>query len=334
MFYNHNFKTVILALVLCSGVCAVTKAEEHNLPDTKAASHSTAYTKEQMTELINKTAATLEHTSKRLRKDLQELKSNSSQELIAQTITELVTHDITPEQRSTFVGMKKTIVDALKEYKVTGAAFTHGFNAAFFLNTQKPEFTVSYKNAAGDVKTRNYQAEMNFVGLNVEVGYRFNYIFFTNTDLNFFETDKKIELGTGVQIWPVNIGLTSFGFYIAYKAFSMGRELALEANNEVIRLGRALNDDEFRVIQQRAEGRFNAFLAPLNQNKNLLKAVEWTVNPLCFTYVPFVNAPGGMIMVSYVIDALSLVTTKTPFSYGALGMINGGSLTPVTDQTK
>ena len=76
------------------------------------------------------------------------------------------------------------------------------------------------------------------------------------------------------------------------------------------------------------------FLAPLDENKNLLKAVEWTVNPLCFTYVPFVNAPGGMIMVSYVLDASSLVTTKTPFSFGALGMINGGSLSPVTAQTK
>src|SRR5205085_3803602 len=76
------------------------------------------------------------------------------------------------------------------------------WNGAFLVDSQDPCFTVTYKDSKGNAKKRTYQADINLIGLNVELALRFNMIFFVGTDFNLALTNEVIELGTGIQISP------------------------------------------------------------------------------------------------------------------------------------
>jgi hypothetical protein len=98
------------------------------------------------------------------------------------------------------VDTKNKLKNKLNKYKVTGVAIASDFNFAFVYNNQKPEFEVKYKDDKGNLKKRKYQANIKSWGTKFELEYKYDLIFFTNTEFNFYETNKEIEFGLGVDI--------------------------------------------------------------------------------------------------------------------------------------
>jgi len=93
----------------------------------------------------------------------------------------------------------ESVAKKLSEYKITGFATTFDPNFAFFFDCQDPEFDVIYKNNKGDIKTRKYKAEINSIGLKFELAVKLDLIFFVDTDLNFYNSNEKIELSMGID---------------------------------------------------------------------------------------------------------------------------------------
>lgn len=113
------------------------------------------------------------------------------------------------EMRSTLAAMQSALAKKLQSYRVTGFSFAIDPNGAFFVDNQDPEFTVAYKDARGELRTRRYAASIDSIGLKVEFAINFDFIFLTGTATNFYDTDKVIELGTGFEIsmWPLGTAL-------------------------------------------------------------------------------------------------------------------------------
>jgi hypothetical protein len=94
---------------------------------------------------------------------------------------------------------KKDLVKSLKGYDISGFSFCVCPNKGFIKDTQYPEFSVVFKNNAGDVKTKNFQGEFVGYGLKIQLAFKFDFIFFVGTDVNFFDAQEPIELGGGFE---------------------------------------------------------------------------------------------------------------------------------------
>ncbi len=98
--------------------------------------------------------------------------------------------------------INENVRTVLKKYKVTGFSFidfTIDPNLACIKETQNPEFNVYYQDKTENIKFRRYKAEINTIGLKLEASIKFDFIFFINTDINFYDSDKVIELGKGID---------------------------------------------------------------------------------------------------------------------------------------
>ncbi|QQR49442.1 hypothetical protein IPF37_01175 [bacterium] len=112
--------------------------------------------------------------------------------------------------------IQQSLITKLRNYKVTGVSFAVDPNFAFFVETQNPEFTVQYKDQAGNVKMRSYKANINTIGLKLELSLKLDLIFFVNTDMNFFDSNKEIKFGNGID---ANIAMF-FGCGVTYASFA------------------------------------------------------------------------------------------------------------------
>ncbi|QQR49443.1 hypothetical protein IPF37_01180 [bacterium] len=112
--------------------------------------------------------------------------------------------------------LQQSLITTLRDYKVTGYSFAVDPNFAFFIETQNPEFTVQYKDQTGNIKTRNYRAKINTIGLKLELSLKLDLIFFVNTDMNFFDSNKEIKFGNGID---ANIAML-FGCGVTYASFA------------------------------------------------------------------------------------------------------------------
>lgn len=167
------------------------------------------YTKPQVIDLVNQIAAESPYMPPKLSNLLEQMNQNSTgpsfEETLQKIVATLLAIKITPEQRAQLNQIQSALIKNLQTYKVSGTSLAADWNGGFFVDTQDPRFTVTYKDARGNTKTRTYQADISLVGLNVELALRLNLIFFVGTDFNFHESNKVIELGKGMQVNP---GLT------------------------------------------------------------------------------------------------------------------------------
>jgi hypothetical protein len=131
-------------------------------------------------------------------KDSYTLKEDELSEIIIPALN-LKTSDDAKEDVIKLQVMHAAIVDELKKYKVTGFSFAVDPNWALIMETQNPAFDVVFKDAAGNAKIRRFQAEINTIGLKLELSIKLDLIFFVNTDLNFYESTETIKLGTGID---------------------------------------------------------------------------------------------------------------------------------------
>lgn len=172
----------------------------------------------------------------------------------------------TPENEELRAGIAQVqglIAKKLQDYKVSGYSFAIDPNGAFFVDNQDPQFTVVYKDAKGDIKTRRYQASIDSMGLKVEFAVSFDLIFFTNTSVNFYDSEKVIELGRGIEmnLFP----LTFINTAIFKEPFTpwTGRDFY---NPDIHWTGKAINQ------------------------------ILWMTS---LAYVPFKNMPGGLILLGF-----------------------------------
>ncbi len=112
--------------------------------------------------------------------------------------------------------LQQSLITTLRDYKVTGYSFAVDPNFAFLIETQNPAFTVYYKDQAGNVKMRDYQANINTIGLKLELSLKLDLIFFVNTDMNFFDSNKEIKFGNGID---TNLAML-FGCGVTYASFA------------------------------------------------------------------------------------------------------------------
>ena len=100
---------------------------------------------------------------------------------------------------------KETLSTALRDFRVTGVAFCVDPNFAFIYNNQNPNFVITFKNSKDEIKTRHYQANIKSWGLKIEFTAKLNLIMFVDTDLNFENSNKELQLGTGIDL-GINLG--------------------------------------------------------------------------------------------------------------------------------
>jgi len=196
----------------------------------------------------------------------------------------------TQELRAGIAQVQGLLAKKLQSYRVTGVSFAVDPNGAFFVDNQDPEFTVAYKGASGDIKTRRYKASIDSVGLKVEFAISFDMILFTNTSVNFYDSEKVIELGTGFEMsfWPL-----------------------ARINTAVFRVPEAE-----RVVLDFNNPEHVAFDPNVPR---WVQGVNQILHQFSITYVPFKNMPGGLFIQHF----------NFGISANVLSVVTGGTLTPL-----
>ncbi len=188
----------------------------------KTVSKQSDTVQEQALSLVEKIANNAEVPSASLLKHIEAARKAES-DLSAEKLVQLVNatmkiciKTITNDEQKALNKIKTQLVRELQNFKVTGYSFCVDPNGAFFLDNQDPRFTVTYKDNDGNVKTRTYQADINLIGLSVELSIRCRWMFFTGTDFNFYDSNKVIELDTGIEcrFFPAPLFIIS---YIPFK---------------------------------------------------------------------------------------------------------------------
>ncbi|MCK4651115.1 hypothetical protein KAT08_02970 [Candidatus Babeliales bacterium] len=106
----------------------------------------------------------------------------------------------------------QAIIKSLRKFKITGIATTVDPNLALIFDIQNPILQVIYKNSIGEIKTRKYQALVKSIGLKLEFDFKIDLIFIVGTDFNFYDSDKTIELGPGIDLKTNIIDFTYASF--------------------------------------------------------------------------------------------------------------------------
>ena len=74
-------------------------------------------------------------------------------------------------------------------------------NFAFGYNVQNPDFTVTFKNPAGEIKTRKYALRVKSFGLKFELVIKINGIMILGEGFNYYDSaNKEYELGSGFDM--------------------------------------------------------------------------------------------------------------------------------------
>ncbi len=110
---------------------------------------------------------------------------------------------------------KEALIAKLRSYKVTGFSFAVDPDLAFVIETQNPDIDVVYRDFNGNTKHRTYKAQIHTIGWKFEASIKLDLIFIVNTDFNFYDTDRPIKLGTGIDM---NFTLGT-GFGLTYVPF-------------------------------------------------------------------------------------------------------------------
>lgn len=224
-----------------------------------------------------------------------ELQEETVSDLIQRTL-KVVGSSLSFENRKALVSAQEALEKCLGQYKITGYAFTVDPNGAFFVDEQDPSFDVYFQAPGSNVlKKRRYNASINSVGLKIQFAIKLNVIFFTDTAFDFYNSNKEIELGTGIDLVISPFWMRNFVIHWI-------------ANGGGYRFGTGLFiGDSYRDVFENG-GRI--VVIPL--------LVPRLPLGLDITYAPFKNAPGGIIMLG-----ISLGLTLP-----GLSMVTGGKLTP------
>jgi len=164
-------------------------------------------------EIINQTVT---QTSKNTTRTAN-LETFSEKDLLS--VIDSMATNINPEFQVKLQEAKKYVIQALKDYKVTGMSLALDPNFAFIYDSQNPCFDMCYKDSVGQLKKRTYYAEVSSWGLKFQLALNLNLIFFTDTNFNFYDSDKTITLGTGIDVTAGLHFLYGLGVNLTYTPF-------------------------------------------------------------------------------------------------------------------
>jgi len=249
----------------------------------------------------------------------KDIHSFSDEELLAivQTMNTEYADSLTEDTTKKLVNANELLATALKEYKATGSSFCIDPNGTCVVGNQDPRFVVTFKNTAGQLKQRTFQASIDLVGINIELGIRLNLISFVGTPLNFYDSFKPIELGMGVEIAPAKIYRLILFLYEKFIGRSLRQEYHARAQARI----QAGEEQALVDIQEghRMQEDLNAREAAIERFR--LPTIAYIIEPIdpIFMYVPFKNIAGGMIILG----------ARASILGGPLALVTGGTLTPV-----
>lgn len=203
-FFLFGFMAGIFAITLLLNCTA------KNIPNASSTSNSTRPTKVQsMDDAVSIVQAALDQTDLEktvisdLKKKVHSKPAHSFKgeelQLLVNTILDQYGPNIPQGAQASLRSVLGFLNKELSIYNVSGFAFACDPNLGLIWNTQNPNFTAVFKDNQGNVKTRNYNASIESVGLKYSLAYNLNFIFFTG-DLNFDNSNKVLELGTGIDI--------------------------------------------------------------------------------------------------------------------------------------
>ena len=139
----------------------------------------------------------------------------SSSSFRKKEVKELVDEAFDRTKNKGYSAAKKELLKKVRDYRVTGACFAIDPNLAFIWETQNPDINVVFRDSKGITKSRKYALRFDTVGFKIEASIKLDLIFFTDTDFNFYDSDKVIELGTGIDTnlsCGIGLGLTYIPF--------------------------------------------------------------------------------------------------------------------------
>lgn len=138
-----------------------------------------------------------------LQKKINSKPANSFDEVELQAFVNLVLNtygpDLSRDGRAALRGVLSFLSRKLSKYNVSGVAFACDPNVALIGDTQNPSFTAIFKDQQGNIKSRIFDALITSYGLKIAFSINLNFIFFTG-NVNFEESNKVLELGTGIDI--------------------------------------------------------------------------------------------------------------------------------------
>jgi hypothetical protein len=102
--------------------------------------------------------------------------------------------------------IKSFLVKKLKRYKIKGISFsaTVDPNFAFLYGNMNPDVGIIYKDDDGNYLLKNYKSSIRSFGSKIEAAFCVDFIFFIDTEFNFYDSKNKIDLGSGFSF---NLGL-------------------------------------------------------------------------------------------------------------------------------
>jgi len=137
------------------------------------------------------------------------------QELISQNIAAKL---IAYKEQNELLSHIETL-NIAKQFKAIAASGGWDPNIAFIFDNQNPDITYTYRNDKGEIKTKKYRASINSIGLKAELEFKYNIVFVTGeTNFNFHDSNKVIELGSGIDIKTNTFDLT----YVTFKHMAGG----------------------------------------------------------------------------------------------------------------
>lgn len=97
--------------------------------------------------------------------------------------------------------VKNELISYLKSFVASGMDIAIDPNFAFIYDEQNPNFTVTFKNPAGEVRTIKYTLKVWSIGLKFEFVIKLDGIFILGSDFNYYDSiGKEYELGSGIDL--------------------------------------------------------------------------------------------------------------------------------------
>lgn len=209
--FSRHFATITLfTAIACSSAHSGASASQfpdstvedfNTVNDNVIASAQTVFKRE---ELLQGVKESLPHvfTNEQVMQALDTFLAKNTDRLSATAITSLI-------------GQRKQLANKLREYRVTGFSWSLDWNFAWFYNNQRPRINVAFKNNLGQFRYREFWSEITSVGFKLQFAYKLNLIFVTDTDFNFYDSNKVIELGSGIDLsasffWGLDITYADF----------------------------------------------------------------------------------------------------------------------------
>ena len=108
--------------------------------------------------------------------------------------------------------IKEKLIKYLKSFVASSFDVSIDPHFAIILGNQNPNFTVTFGNAAGEFKTRQYQLSIWSVGFKFEIAIKIDLIMIVGSGFNYYDTNKELKLGSGIDL---SIGVGP-GFDLTY----------------------------------------------------------------------------------------------------------------------